>query len=95
VAKALWAFLAENIDLSSEWSYEFVATFWLDNKKHLLTNVIFAVALWCLWEYRNKLCFQGAVWSGMKELVLWITKSLRRWKPLLVEADGEKLDRMV
>ena len=48
VAKALWPFLAENIDPSGEWSHEFVATFWLANQKHLLTNVIFVAALWCL-----------------------------------------------
>ena len=41
------------------------------------------------------MCFQGAVWSRMKELVLRIKKSLRRWKPLLAEADGEKMDQII
>jgi len=38
VEKALWAFLVEITNISGEWSYEFVATFWLSNKKHLLTK---------------------------------------------------------
>ena len=27
--------------------------------------------------------------------MLWITKTLRSWKPLLAEADGEKMDQII
>jgi hypothetical protein len=59
VVKRLWTELSECLSLNGEWSYEAVASLWLANKKHMLSNVIFAAALWCLWKLRNMICFQG------------------------------------
>jgi hypothetical protein len=94
VAKVLWNCLAECLDLNGDWSYEFVASLWIANKKHLLTNAVLAAALWCLWNLRNKICFQGGVWTGLKELVLWIAKTLRRWKPMFSGVLEEKLEQV-
>jgi len=91
IAQALWAILSNSLDLIGIWSFEYVATLWLANKRHLLTNAVIAAALWCLWKLRNKLCFQGAIWTSIKELVLWITKTLRRWKALFCGEMEEKL----
>jgi hypothetical protein len=44
--KRLWCELSDCLSLDGDWSYEAVASLWLSNKKHLLTNVIFAAALW-------------------------------------------------
>jgi hypothetical protein len=61
VVKRLWIELSECMSLNGEWSYGAVASLWLANKKHMLSNVIFAAALWCLWKLRNMICFRGDV----------------------------------
>jgi hypothetical protein len=91
VARGLWLELTECLNLNVAWSYEAVASLWLANKKHWLTNVIFAAALWCCWKLRNKICFQGDSWTGMKMLMLWIAKTLRRWRPMFTGTKEEEL----
>jgi hypothetical protein len=80
VAKALRAELSDCLELSGVWSYESMASLWIANKKHLLTDAVLAAAVWCLWKLQNNLCFQGVVWTGMKMLLIRIAKSLRGWK---------------
>jgi hypothetical protein len=43
----------------------------------MLANVVNAAALWCLWNMRNKICFQGDVWMGMKKVLTGIARTLR------------------
>ena len=57
VAKCVWSALADILNLSGHWNYEYVASLWLANKKFKLANVVNVAALWCLWNLRNKICF--------------------------------------
>lgn len=95
VAKRMWSVLADIMSLSGNWDYEHVASLWIANKKFVLANVVNAAALWCLCKKHNKLCFQGDVWSGMKELLIWISKTLRGWKPMFSGKMEEKLQGII
>ena len=53
--------LADILGLSGQWDYERVASLWIANKRYMLVNVVNAAALWCLWNLRNRICFQGEV----------------------------------
>jgi hypothetical protein len=53
--------LADILNLSGLWNYEYMASLWIANKKFMLANVVNAAALWCLWNMPNKICFQGDV----------------------------------
>jgi hypothetical protein len=61
--------IAEILNLRSNWNFEFMATFWIANKKHAFTNIISLAVIWCLWNFRKKMCFQGLVWMGKKSSV--------------------------
>jgi hypothetical protein len=78
----------EVLNLRGDWNFEFVATFWIANKKHVLTNIVTSAVIWCM---RYKLCFQGPAWTGEKVVMLWIAGNLRRWKPMY----GQELGSMV
>ena len=95
VTKVLWSFLHDCLELNGNWSYEFMASLWIANKKHLVTNAVLAATLWCMWKLRNQICFQGGVWTGLKELLLWISKTLRRWKPLFSGVQEAKLEQII
>jgi hypothetical protein len=73
--------IAEVLDLQGDWDFEFVATLWIANKKHLSHNIISSAALWGLWNFR-KVCFQGFKWTGEKALIIWVARFLRRWCPM-------------
>jgi hypothetical protein len=85
VAKGIWARIADILDLRSDWDFEYMATFWLANKKHVFTNIISSAVIWCLWIFCNKMCFQSLVWIGEKAVLLWIARLLRRWKPMYTQ----------
>jgi hypothetical protein len=40
--------LADILNLSGLWNYEYMASLWIANKKFMLANVVNAAALWCL-----------------------------------------------
>jgi hypothetical protein len=82
MAQRLWLLIAEILDLRGEWNFEFVATLWIANKKHLCHNIISSAVLWGLWNFRNKICFQGFKWTGEKALILWVDRFMRRWCPM-------------
>jgi hypothetical protein len=48
VARGVWLVIAEVLNLSGIWNFEFIATFWLAHKKHLNTNIVASAVLWCL-----------------------------------------------
>jgi hypothetical protein len=73
VANGVWSVLADILNLSGNCNYEYVASLWLANKKIMLANVVNAAALWCLWNLRNKICFQGEGWTSEQKSV-YVTK---------------------
>ena len=91
VATCMWAVLADILSLSGLWNYEYIASLWIANKKFMLANVVNVAALWCLWNMRNKICFQGDVWIGMKKVLTGIARTLRRWKPMYTAVMEEEL----
>ena len=92
VARRTWLVIAEVLSLRGNWNFEFLATFWLAHKKHLNTNIVILAVLWCLWNFRNKLCFQGLTWTGEKAVLLGVTRTLRRWRPMYNQELGDWLD---
>jgi hypothetical protein len=95
VAKRIWPVISEVLNLRSIWNFEYMATFWLANKKHLLTNIISSAIIWSLWNFHNKLCFQGLVWAGEKAVLLESAKILRRWRPLYDQDLGIMVDSVI
>ena len=95
VAKCMWSALADILGLSGNWDYECVASLWVPNKKFMLANIVNVAALWCLWKVRNKICFQGDVWIAMKKVLTWISRTFRRWKPMLNAVMEEELELVI
>jgi len=87
----MWAVLADILSLSGLWNYEYIASLWIANKKFMLANVVNVAALWCLWNMRNKICFQGDVWMGMKNVLTGIARTLRRGRPMYKTVMEEEL----
>jgi len=58
VAKLVLDYISEILGLSIGHDFESVASFWLANKKHKVTNTISVAVLWSFWKFRNELCFQ-------------------------------------
>jgi len=87
----MWAVLADILSLSGLWNYEYIASLWIANKKFMLANVVNVAALWCLWNMRNKICFQGDVWKGMKKVLTGITRTLRCGRPMYKTVMEEEL----
>lgn len=95
VAKNIWATIAGILDLRIDWDFEYMATFWLANKKHILTNIVSSAVIWCLWNFRNKMCFEGLVWTGTKAVLLWTARMLRRWKPMYTQDLEVKVNSVI
>jgi hypothetical protein len=66
VAENIWKLIYAILGMDVGKDYESVAKFWISNKKHLIANVMTSVVLWSLWNLRNKICFQGVCWLGLK-----------------------------
>jgi hypothetical protein len=87
--------IAEILNLRSDWNFEFLATFWIANKKHVFTNIISSAVIWCLWNLRNKMCFQGLTWTGERMVLIWTARTLRRWKPMYEQDLGTMVDSAI
>jgi hypothetical protein len=60
-----------------------MATCWLCNKKYGVAIVFASTVCWGYWKPRNLLCFQGAVWTGMRGLWDLVLPMLRSWRILI------------
>lgn len=95
IAARIWSAIAEILELGGVWNFESVATRWIANKKNLCINIITSAVLWSIWKFRNKMYFQGLVWTGEKEMMLWITRTLRGWRALLSQDLASNVDQIV
>lgn len=44
--------------------------------------MLHAAALWALWKYRNDMCFNRVLWSGMQAIWRKTTSTLSAWEVL-------------
>lgn len=62
VAKRTWSVIDEVLNLRGDWNFEFVATFWIANKKHVLTNIVTSLLFGVFGICVTSCVFR--VWSG-------------------------------
>jgi hypothetical protein len=67
-------------------------THWIANKCHDIPNIVCSAVMWCLWKFRNSLCFQGAMWLGEKMVLMWVVRMLRRWMPMFKLETKEQVE---
>jgi hypothetical protein len=68
---------------------------WIANKKHVVNSIVSSATSWISWKCRNKLCFQGACWTGEREVLIGIAKTLRMWRPVYNMEIGEQVEAVV
>ena len=56
-------------------------------------NIFVAALMWCLWKFRNEMCFQGKSWHGEKLLLRTIINTMKNWRVLFVDGDLATLDQ--
>lgn len=91
VAKNVWEIFSGLLNLKIGEDFESVASLWIANKKHIISSVI----LWVLWKLRNSVCFQGVLWSGMKNVFAIIGRMLRRWLAMFKLDVQEKVEMII
>jgi hypothetical protein len=88
VSSNVWKIVSGFLCLELGYDFESIGQFWIANKRHKLTNIISSAVLWFVWKLRNETCFQGAVWLGMRSILLKIVRMLRRWMVLFGQDVG-------
>jgi hypothetical protein len=92
VAKIAWSTVSGLLEVSLGENFEFVAGLWLANKRHELTNVNSSSVIWSIWKLRNEICFQGALWTRMRRLLMMVVRMTRRWVPMLKKELGGQVE---
>jgi len=95
VAKRLWHIVLNILNLPVVCSYEILASRWLANQRHTVNNIICAAVIWCLWKFRNDMCFQGRLWISEKQVLVWTAKILRRWLPMFKMEVGVQVEAVI
>jgi hypothetical protein len=93
VAKVLWSYLSDTFLISLGVDYESTARWWVCNKNYKVMNIFVAALMWCLWKFRNEMCFQGKSWHGEKLLLRRIINAMKNWRVLFVDGDLATLDQ--
>ena len=93
VAKVLWAYMFEIFHIPLGSDYESIARWWISNKTYKVMNCFSAALMWCLWKFRNEMCFQGKSWHGEKLLLRRIINTMKNWRVLFVDGDLATLDQ--
>jgi hypothetical protein len=57
VATNVWHYISDLLNVNLGKDFESVASLWLANKKHLITNIVSSAILWVIWKLWNSLCF--------------------------------------
>jgi hypothetical protein len=79
VSKIMWQLCSEISGKQLGADFESVAKFWLQDKKIKCLNVFTTAVFWTVWKFRNEMCFQGRMWSGMKVLFGRCARTIRDW----------------
>ena len=95
VASLIWEFISEVVGVELGQNFESVARFWVANKRHKVTNIVSTATLWSIWNFRNEICFQGRKWMGLKDVLLKIARMLKRWRPMMQQELGEKIEGVI
>jgi hypothetical protein len=90
VVRNLWEIVAEIAGLPLVTDFESMAKWWIWSKKYNV-NVFYAAVVWSLWNLRNKLCFQGQCWEGMRRVMASCAKLLRNWSLVNNSDDAAQL----
>jgi len=91
VATQLWKILSTVLNANLGGSLDEIGKYWLSNRKHCVTNIFTAAALWSIWKLRNNLCFQRNGWKSMEILYQMIIAMTQNW---LILCPVEYQDRM-
>jgi len=95
VAKVLRTYLSDIFHISLGTNFESVARWWVSNRKYKVMNCFSATLMWCLWKFRNEMCFQGKGWKGEKILLQKLCNMVKKWRILFSEGDLELLDQVL
>jgi hypothetical protein len=55
----VWQLCSKLLGVHLNNNFESVASTWLSQKRHLITNMCSSAAPWAIWKLRNALCFHG------------------------------------
>ena len=93
VPKVLWTYISEIFHVALGTDYESIARWWISNKTYKVMNCFSAALMWCLWKFRNEMCFQGKMWRGEKLLLSRLYNMLKSWRILFVDGDLDTLNQ--
>ncbi|KAE8782662.1 hypothetical protein D1007_43931 [Hordeum vulgare] len=91
VARQVWGFLMETLNIKDILGFDDVVVLWKDPKKNCVLNMIIAASLWSVWKLRNEICFQGRIWRNFNCILAKLGVHLDEWKILLSGAQAELL----
>jgi hypothetical protein len=77
---------ANDLDLVS------LMNWWSVNNTKTADIMLHAAALWALWKYRNDMCFNRVLWSGMQAIWSKTASTLSAWEVL---CSGPARERVV
>lgn len=90
VARLVWIEVEELFHITVH-NFEYVAKWWLCEKRCLHLNVIIFVVLWGLWNFRNYLVFNRCTWISLKRVFGLISRYLMDWMKHFNDLQGRKL----
>lgn len=67
VAKAIWNYISDILGVEVSRSFDSIAKWWINEKKNSLISIFSFATLWCIWTFRDEMCFQALRWPGGQE----------------------------
>jgi hypothetical protein len=92
VAKQVWYFISDVVEVDCGDNFESVAKMWLSNKRFCVVNVFTSAALWELWKLRNLLCFKNGQWKNVQSLLRKMLLMIEAWKILCPPLQRRELE---
>jgi predicted metal-dependent hydrolase len=56
-------------------------------------NTICAATLWSIWKSRNALIFDSKTWISLKQVLIMILNTLKKWRLIFIEIMLPQVDR--